>query len=71
MLDFWMPLKNFYLKEQFFEVGGQKQVSPGRGAKRNIRSDSCRAVQPGFGAKLSEKATGFAGAARRIKEAVS
>jgi hypothetical protein len=32
---------------------------------------SCRAVQPGFGTKLSEKATGFAGVARRIKEAVS
>ncbi|KOH42626.1 hypothetical protein NC99_45550 [Sunxiuqinia dokdonensis] len=32
---------------------------------------SCRAVQPGFGVKPSEKATGFAGAASRIKEVVS
>jgi len=32
---------------------------------------SCRAVQPGFGVKPSEKATGFVRGSERIKEAVS
>jgi len=59
------------LKEQFVEAGGLRQVSPGRGAKRNKRGDSCRGVQPGFGVKPSEKATGFVRGSERIKEAVS
>ncbi|MCW0481376.1 hypothetical protein [Gaoshiqia sediminis] len=58
------------LKLKFLGVGGLRQVSPGGGAKRNKRGDSCRAVQPGFGAKPSEKATGFVRGSERIKEAV-
>lgn len=49
---------------------GQRQVLPGRGAERNIRCDSCHAVQPGSGATASEKATGFVRGSERIKEAI-
>ncbi|KOH44889.1 hypothetical protein [Sunxiuqinia dokdonensis] len=58
------------LKLKFLGVGGLRQVSPGREAKRNKRGDSCRAVQPGFGATVSEKATGFVRGSVRIKEAI-
>ena len=58
------------LKLKFLGVGGLRQVSPGREAKRNKRGDSCRAVHHGSGATESEKATGFVRGSVRIKEAV-
>jgi len=50
---------------------GQAQASVARAWNEAEQTgDSCRGVQPGFGVKSNEKATGFVRGSERIKEAV-
>ncbi|KOH46204.1 hypothetical protein [Sunxiuqinia dokdonensis] len=64
-------VKNLYLKEQFVEAGRLKASVARAWSEAEQTGDSCRGVQPGFGVKVSEKATGFERDSERIKEAVS